>query len=172
MVIVGLATLAIIGCSQKKVPGNETPAADSNASNSGKSLDLVTLPTFTMSDSKGNVISLESLKGRKVFVNLWASWCPPCRREMPSIQRLYKSLDTTKVAFVLLSLDDNFEKSRRFASSAKLTLPLFYPAESLPPLFNVEGIPSTFIFNEEGSLIKQVNGSDDYDTEAYRLLLK
>src|SRR5687768_7221789 len=51
------------------------------------------LPPFTMQDIDGKTINLQSLKGKKVFVNLWASWCPPCRREMPSIEKLAKAVD-------------------------------------------------------------------------------
>lgn len=170
--IVTVASLAIFACSQKKVTEAEEPATNSQTSNSANTAEAVKLPTFSMLDSKGNIVSLQSLKGKKVFINLWASWCPPCRREMPSIERLYKTVDTTKVAFVMLSLDDSFEKAKHYASSRKLGLPLFYPAENLPQLFNVEGIPATFIFNEEGRLIKQVDGSDDYDADSYRMLLK
>lgn len=170
IVIIAVATSAMFACSQKKAA--EEPVTDGQTSVSENTAEAVTLPAFSMLDSNGNVVSLQSLKGKKVFINLWASWCPPCRREMPSIERLYKSVDTTKVAFVMLSLDDAFEKAKRYATSRKLAMPIFYPAENLPHLFNVEGIPATFIFNEEGKLIKQVNGSDDYDAETYRSLLK
>src|SRR5687768_2285943 len=66
------------------------------------------LPPFSILDENGQVINLQDLKGKKVLVNLWASWCPPCRREMPSIEQLRQSLDTNKVVFILLSLDDDF----------------------------------------------------------------
>lgn len=129
------------------------------------------LPQFAVLDADGNIVHLENLKGKKVFVNLWASWCPPCKREMPSIAKLYKSIDTNKVTFVMISLDDKFEKAKAFVRSAKIHLPIFYPAENLPSLFNVEGIPSTFIFNENGELIKRVDGGDNYNTGEYKTLL-
>ncbi|MGV3656864.1 MAG: TlpA family protein disulfide reductase [Chitinophagaceae bacterium] len=134
--------------------------------------EMTTLPAFTVQDVNGNEINLQSLKGKKVFVNLWASWCPPCRREMPSIEKLMKSLDQEKVAFVMLSLDDNFDKAKIFIKRQKLSLPIYYPAENLPPLFNVQGIPTTFIFDEKGNLFQRVDGGDDYDTDAYRRQLR
>lgn len=91
---------------------------------------------------------------------------------MPSIEKLSQSADTNKVAFVMISLDDQFEKAKAYIRSAKLQLPIYYPAENLPALFNVEGIPSTFIFNENGELIKRVDGGDEYNTNEYRALLK
>ena len=132
----------------------------------------ITLPVFSMLNTKDELVELQSLKGKKVFVNVWASWCPPCRREMPSIEELYKAVDTSKVAFVMLSLDENFEQAKEYAASRKLSLPVYYPVEKLPELFNLESIPATFVFDEEGKLIKHVNGSDDYNTETYKSLLK
>lgn len=134
--------------------------------------DRPTLPSFTVQDVNGKSINLQSLKGKKVFVNLWASWCPPCRREMPSIEKLAKSVDKNKVAFVLLSLDDNFDKAKAFAKQQQLSLPIYYPMENLPTLFNVQSIPTTFLFDEEGKLFQRTDGGDDYDTEAYRKILR
>lgn len=130
------------------------------------------LPVFKMTDKSGNMVDLTSFQGKKVFVNLWATWCPPCRREMPSIQKLYKSIDTSKVAFVMLALDDAFDKSKNYMVQQKLDMPLYYPAENMPEMFNVPGIPTTFIFNEQGQLIDKIEGSDDYDSDKYRKMLK
>lgn len=130
------------------------------------------LPSFTVQNANGEALNLQSFKGKKVFVNLWASWCPPCRREMPSIQKLAQSVDTSKVAFVMLSLDDDFNKAKSFVQKQKLTLPIYYPGENLPELFNVPGIPVTFIFNENGELTRRIDGGDDYDTNKYRAILK
>lgn len=147
---------------------------DSNAASAPSSADenRPALPSFTVQDVNGRPVNLQSLKGKKVFVNLWASWCPPCRREMPSIEKLAKAVDKNKVAFVLLSLDDNFDKAKAFAKRQQLSLPIYYPAEALPALFNVQSIPTTFLFDEEGKLFQRTDGGDDYDTEAYRKLLR
>jgi thiol-disulfide isomerase/thioredoxin len=130
------------------------------------------LPSFSVQDAGGNVVNLQNLKGKKLFINLWASWCPPCKREMPSIEKLYLSLDTSKVQFLLVSLDDQFEMAKKYVSSQKLKLPIFYPAERLPALFQVQGIPATFIFNETGELVKRVDGGENYDTKEYRTLFQ
>jgi thiol-disulfide isomerase/thioredoxin len=130
------------------------------------------LPAFTVQNANGETVNLQSFKGKKVFVNLWATWCPPCRREMPSIQRLSQQVDPAKVAFVMLSLDDDFNKAKSFIQSKKLDLPIYYPGENLPELFNVPGIPVTFIFDERGQLIRRIDGGEEYDTDKYRRLLK
>ena len=130
------------------------------------------IPAFNMLNAQGQPVDLKSFAGKKVFVNLWATWCPPCRVEMPSIEKLYSSADKEKTAFVMLSLDDDFEKAKQYMVDQKLSMPVFYPNGAMPDLFNVRGIPATFIFDEKGQLIKSTEGSDDYDTDAYRQLLK
>ncbi len=131
-----------------------------------------TLPSFKLQTADGKLVNLADLKGKKVFVNLWATWCPPCRAEIPSIEKLYKKTDKEKVAFVMLSLDDNFNAAKHFAKAKHLQLPVYYPAENLPSMFNINGIPATFIFNEKGELIKANMGMDDYNTASYVQLLK
>lgn len=131
-----------------------------------------TLPTFKVMAMDGSTVNLTDLKGKKVFVNLWATWCPPCREEIPSIEKLNDKVDKQKVAFVMLSLDENINLPKRFAAAHQMKLPVFYPAEGLPAIFKTDGIPATFIFNERGELIKANTGAEDYDTEAYVALLK
>ncbi|MFD2526850.1 TlpA family protein disulfide reductase [Flavihumibacter stibioxidans] len=129
------------------------------------------LPSFMVMDSEGKQINLQDLKGKKVFVNLWASWCPPCRAEMPSIQKLYEKTQGSNVAFVMLALDNDFNKSLQYMSGKGLILPAYYPAGPLPELFNVPGIPATFIFNEKGQLVRKIEGSDNYNTDEFVKLL-
>jgi thiol-disulfide isomerase/thioredoxin len=125
------------------------------------------MPDLQLLDSKDQTVELSSLKGKKLFVNLWATWCPPCRAEIPSIERLAAKTDKNKAAFVMLSLDDNFSKAKSYASKNRMTLPVYYPAENLPALFSVNAIPVTFIFDENGELLYQLAGSADYDTPAF-----
>jgi thiol-disulfide isomerase/thioredoxin len=129
-------------------------------------------PAFSIKDMNNNEVNLREIRGKKLFVNLWATWCPPCKREMPTIAQLYQSVDTNKVAFLMISLDDMYTKAKAFADTTQLRLPFFYPSDKLPILFNVETIPSTFIFNEKGEIIKRVEGSEDYNTDAYRSLFQ
>ena len=163
IVLIAALVMGLFSCSssidEKDKPMGETMLQQPN--------NAVTLPAFNMTDANGNIINLSSFKGKKVFVNLWATWCPPCREEIPSIEALASKVDSANSVFILLSLDKNFEVAKKFAKSENLTVPIYYPAENLPALFNIDGIPATFIFNENGDLIKQNNGADDYNTEEY-----
>ena len=133
-------------------------------------LGNITLPSFQMQDAKGNAVDLASFKGKTILVNLWASWCPPCRREMPSLRNLYKAANPATTAFFMVALDDDFMKSLNWLNGQSLDVPDYYPTSQLPELFNVQGIPATFIFDASGKLIKKVEGAEDYDVEAYRKL--
>lgn len=170
----GFILLVFISCSnnQKQQDKNVIDKGQQTATDSNTAVATSALPSFSIKDINGNIVDLQSLKGKKLFVNLWASWCPPCKREMPSIEKLSKSVDNSKVQFLLISLDDDFEYAKKYVSSKNLKLPIYYPAENPPALFNVQGIPATFIFNENGELVKRVDGSENYDTKEYRTLLQ
>lgn len=174
ILLLATAAAPFIACS------NNSNQADAEIRESQKkSIDIsqskasvTRLPDFRILSENGNTFNLSELKGKKVFVNLWASWCPPCREELPSIQKLYQSVDTNKVIFVLISIDNNFESAKHYKRTNSMMLPIYYPMESLPKLFNVGGIPATFIFNEKGELIKEIDGEDDYNSDAYKKLIK
>jgi thiol-disulfide isomerase/thioredoxin len=167
-------TLVIASCTNSNTEENKVASTEQqqNTVDSNTAAGSEMLPSFSVQDINGKVVDLQSLKGKKLFVNLWASWCPPCKREMPSIEKLYSTVDTNKVKFLLVSFDDNFEKAKKYVSSKKLKLPIYYPVQNPPALFNVDGIPATFIFDESGELIKRIEGSEDYDTPEYKTLFQ
>ncbi len=177
IVLLGLALTIIAACSNTISDTSFNIAHTAPSAKMEQAADITTaatpeLPSFKIMAGDGSIINLADLKGKKVFVNLWASWCPPCRAEIPSIEKLQRKLDKEKVVFVMLSLDDNFELAKHFAKKKKLQIPVYYPAEPLPAMFNINGIPATFIFDEKGFLIKANSGMEDYNTNDYVQLLK
>lgn len=130
------------------------------------------LPSFRMRNGRGEIVDLAQFRGKKVFVNLWATWCPPCRAEIPSIESLGTKTDPGKVEFVMLSLDDNFDKAKTYAANNNMKLPVYYPASDLPQLFVTDGIPMTVIFNEKGEILFNEVGSANYDTKRFQDMLK
>jgi thiol-disulfide isomerase/thioredoxin len=159
-------------CNNNSITENNTDkAGETPAIESAAPPPVPTLPSFSMVNEKGQVLDLAQFRGKKVFVNLWATWCPPCRAEIPSIQKLYAKTDKSKAVFVMLSLDNNFETAKQFAAKTKLDIPIFYPASNLPALFTTEGIPVTFIFNDKGELIHRQEGGTNYDTNHFSDLL-
>lgn len=174
LIITSIAfALVFASCSNNQKEQNNITANDQQSStDSNMASANVLVPSFSIKDINGNIVNLQTLKGKKLFVNLWASWCGPCKREIPSIEKLSQSIDNSKVQFLLISLDDNFEFAKKYFSSKGYKLPIYYPTETPPALFNVQGIPATFIFNENGELIKRIDGSENYDTKEYKVLLQ
>src|SRR5690554_1291113 len=98
---------------------------------------------------KGQVIRLSSLKGKVVFINFWATWCPPCIAEMPTIQKLYSEFkDNDKVSFIMLDVDNQREKSQKFMDKRKFDLPVYTPESSIPSTYLSGAIPTTLVLNK------------------------
>lgn len=125
---------------------------------------------FALIDLGGKRLDMKDLKGKVIFLNLWATWCGPCRVEMPSIQNLYNSVDKDKVAFVMLSLDQEGQqkKIQKFIADKEFTFPVYTPASSLPGLLRVTTIPTTFIISPDGKVKSKKTGMANYDTEEMR----
>lgn len=129
---------------------------------------------FTMKDLEGKVVNMEQFRGKVVFINLWATWCGPCRAEMPSIEALYKTVDTDKVAFVMLSLDreENFKKVVKYVADRDFTFPVYVIDQGLPEQLQVPSIPTTFVIGKDGTIKRKEVGTANYDTPKFRQFLK
>lgn len=114
----------------------------------------------------GVVVNTEDLKGKVVFINLWATWCGPCIAEMPSIQVLYnKFKDNPNVVFLLVEVDNNVEGAKEFVAKQKLTLPIVYPNSDIPRNWLDNAIPTTVILAKNGMLAERKQGMYDYSGE-------
>lgn len=121
---------------------------------------------------EGKSVHLRDLQGKVVFVNLWASWCPPCVAEMPGIHALYQKLDPNKVAFVMLSLDENPARARALLKRRGYTFPVYFPAGPLAPPFDSNAIPSTVILAPDGQVAARHDGMAEYDTPEFKAALE
>ena len=127
---------------------------------------------FELADLQGNTVRFESLRGKVVFMNVWATWCPPCIAEMPSIQKLYNSVDTSKIAFVMLSVDEGGQqKVKKFIDRKGYTFPVYTPLSGIPAEFQSSAIPTTFILSPEGTLVARQEGMANYNTDTMREFL-
>ena len=129
---------------------------------------------FSVKDLDGKKLSMKDLKGKVIFINLWATWCGPCRVEMPSIQNLYNSVDKEKIVFVILSLDHENQHRRivQYIGDKQFTFPVYQPASPLPKLLRVNTIPTTFIIGPDGKVASKKTGMANYDTGEMRSFLR
>jgi len=129
---------------------------------------------FTIKDLNGNVLDVKDLKGRTIFLNLWATWCGPCRMEMPSIQNLYNQVDKEKIMFIMLSIDrqSDIEKIRSYIKDKEYTFPVYTPASLLPNQLQVGMIPSTFVVDSTGRIVASEKGAANYDTPEFKAFLE
>lgn len=124
-------------------------------------------------DMEGNPVDLESYRGKTVFINLWATWCPPCRAEMPHISEMYKKVkDTPELEFLMIALDKDFEKSKIYISDKGFTFPVVHAAYGLNESLQSEAIPTTLVVNPDGEIIFYQEGMSNFDTEEFRDFLR
>jgi peroxiredoxin len=118
---------------------------------------------FTLPDLAGAPQKLSDLRGKIVFLNLWATWCPPCRAEMPSMQALYERLKDRDFAMVAVAEDTDAAAVASFVKELGLTFPVLLDTENhLPARLGVTGFPETFVIDRDGQVIKHVIGPDEW----------
>lgn len=125
---------------------------------------------FKLIDREGNTISLEEFKGKVIFMNMWATWCPPCIAEMPSIDKLHEEMGD-EVAFIMLSLDDDFEKAKDFDKRNGYDLPIYAPGSNLPAMYQSSAIPTTYVIDAKGNLVLTHKGMADYSDPEFKKFL-
>ena len=111
---------------------------------------------FTLTDLQGKQWTLQDLRGKVVLVNFWATWCPPCKKEMPDLEALYQKFKDQGFVILAISEDEETEKVAPFIAEQKVTYPILLdPGAKVNKLFEVEGIPKTFIYDRQGKLVTE-----------------
>jgi thiol-disulfide isomerase/thioredoxin len=133
---------------------------------------------FTLNTLDGKSFDIDQLRGKVIFLNLWATWCGPCRAEMPAIESLYKSVANEDLVFVMLSIDKKADelKVKNYISSKGFSFPVYilqstFPNQ-LPEVLQVPSIPTTFVINKEGEIVYKNVGTANYNTKKFRKLLQ
>jgi len=110
---------------------------------------------FTLADLQGKGWHLQDLRGKVVLVNFWATWCPPCRREMPDLDALYNTFKDR--GFVVLAIsDEEAAQLAPFIRERKISYPvLLDPGRKVNDVFSVEGIPKSFVYDRSGKMVAQ-----------------
>lgn len=129
---------------------------------------------FKIKTLTGEVIDFNQYRGKVILINMWATWCGPCRVEMPSIQELYNGVDNDKIKFVMLSMDrdQDLPKIVKYVDKNKFTFPVFQPKGYLPELLQVPNIPTTFIIDKNGNVVSKKIGTTNFNTKKFKKYLE
>ncbi len=143
--------------------------------NAGELDDLAKQPAdynFKLMNESGEIIDAQSLKGKTIFMNIWATWCAPCVAEMPGINSLYSKLkDDSDVVFLMISHDTDFNKAKDWVKNKGFEFPIYRMATTLPDIYETNVVPSTFVISNEGEVVVKKTGMANYDTRRFRKLL-
>ena len=122
-------------------------------------------PDFTLTDIEGRTWTLSELKGQVVFLNFWATWCPPCVSEMPSMQNLYDTLPQDQFKMLAVLYNDEAGNARSFARKLDITLPILVDEGDRAGMkYQLTGVPETFILDKEGIIREKVVGPAEWDS--------
>jgi peroxiredoxin len=128
-------------------------------------------PDFVLKDLDGNSIRLRDLRGKLVLLNFWATWCPSCRFEMPSMEALHKEFGGRELVVLAVNFQESAEDGRSFYQEHDLSLPaLLDPGAKVFALYQAWSLPTTFIINKQGHVLGKVVGYRDWDSDQSKAL--
>jgi thiol-disulfide isomerase/thioredoxin len=124
---------------------------------------------WTLMDIEGSPVSFSDFKGEVVFLSIWATWCPPCRAEMPNIQHLYEQYGD-RVSFVLASQEDP-ETILRFMEDQGYSMPVYRLVQNPPAKLSTSSIPTSFLISPEGKIQVRKTGAARWDGKFFTAYL-
>jgi cytochrome c biogenesis protein CcmG/thiol:disulfide interchange protein DsbE len=140
-------------------------------------------PEFVIDDLDGGLVRLSDHRGEVVLMNIWATWCGPCRVEMPSMQRLYEKIGSDGFEILAISIDVELGQFdlignpggdiEEFADSLGLTFPILHnPSGDIQRLYRTTGVPETFLIGKDGVIYKKVAGGTEWDAPQHEELIQ
>lgn len=132
--------------------------------NHNKGVDQI--PDLSLKDANGNILQISDLKGKVVFINFWATWCAPCREEMPTINKLRAHFkDNKQIIFLMVDVDGKVDASSKYVKNKGYDLPVFKAVSAIAPQYLGQAIPTTIILDKTGVIAARIEGAMDYGTQ-------
>ena len=126
--------------------------------------ELVVAPEFSLEGLDGRPVSLKSFRGKVVFLNFWATWCVPCRAEMPAMERLHREYGTRGLAMVAVNFQESKAEAQTFADEFRLTfLILLDPKGTVTRSYAVRALPVTYLVDRDGKILWKAAGRRVWD---------
>ncbi|ALL04037.1 thioredoxin [Pedobacter sp. PACM 27299] len=119
-------------------------------------------------DAAGKVVDLGDLKGKVIFINFWATWCPPCLAEMPSVNKLYEQFKADDgVVFIMVDADSDFPKAKKYMDRKGYQMPVYAVASRIPQQLFAGSLPTTVVLDKHGRLSYHEVGAADYGNKKF-----
>ena len=127
------------------------------------------LPLLSLTDES---LLLEEFEDKTIFLNFWATWCPPCIAEMPNIQSLYEDVKSDSIEFVMVSLDEDHQRARDYLERKGYTFPVYFLNGRKPGTYNSTVVPTTYIISPDGEIVSERRGMANYNTSTFKDFLR
>ncbi|MDT8386784.1 MAG: TlpA disulfide reductase family protein [Thiogranum sp.] len=125
---------------------------------------VVPAPEFRLQDMDGNWHRLSDYRGKVVVINFWATWCPPCREEMPAMQRAWLKFENKNIVMLAINVGEDEDTIFNFTASYPVEFPLLLDTDSaVINAWPVRGLPTTFVIDPQGTIAYQAIGSREWD---------
>lgn len=156
VIFVAIIIVNITGCNkQSNTTGQQQSAVESKLA-----------PDITVKSINNESLTLSSLKGKVVILNFWATWCPPCREEIPSMMKLNSTMAGKPFQMVAVSIDEGGKKAvEDFFTESHFSLPAYLDSDtSAAKIYGITGVPETFVIDKNGVIVKKVIGPIDWNS--------
>src|SRR5690606_4763150 len=124
---------------------------------------------WSLRDENNKVYNLQEAKGKVVLINFWATWCPPCIAEMPSMQKLYNDYND-KIVFLFVT-NEGLDVINPFLKKHQYTFGVYRPESNYPAQFDVTSIPRTFLIDKDGNIIIDKSGASNWNSDSVRSII-
>ncbi|WP_274651927.1 peroxiredoxin family protein [Paenibacillus humicola] len=166
LVLIGL--VAYGGYEYASPPASDIPTAETEAADPDEGIEKGQhAPDFSLTDLEGRPVRLSDFKGKKVLINFWATWCPPCRVELPHMQKFYEDYESKGTVILGVNLtptERNADSIRTFVREQGLSFPIVLdPEGDVMDTFQVMAYPTTYLLDSEGVIREKFQGAISYD---------
>jgi thiol-disulfide isomerase/thioredoxin len=144
-----------------KASASAKDSTSSSPASTVKSSDAIKIAAlnFKLKDLKGKEVSLSDFKGKKVFLNFWASWCPPCKAEMPDIEKLYQQTKDSDLVILAVNLGEGKATAKSFIDNNKYNFSVLLDSDqSIGNQYSIVAIPTSFFIDKEGNIVSTIKG--------------
>ncbi|QSX08439.1 redoxin domain-containing protein [Alkalibacter rhizosphaerae] len=149
--------------SESEDVGNENDLPDNDKNDVEEPEELIPAPDFTLTDLDGNTVRLSDYNGKYVFLNFWASWCGPCKEEMPDMERIHQKYKD-ELVILAVNLGDAKNTAQGFAEDYGLTFQILLDEKrDIGSLYRVNGIPTSYFIDQNGNFVSGFMGTLTYD---------